>query len=300
MKAAGVAGQAVCGRRRLAGESSRAACGWMATIRRMPRRPRCCCWPPRPDVMVVAAYGLILPAWVLALPDCGCLNVHASLLPRWRGAAPIHRAIEAGDRETGITIMQMDAGLDTGAMLRSGRVAIGPAATTASLHDELAVARRPPDGRDAAAAGRRRVAAGAAAARRGQLCRQDRQGGGGDRLDARGGGRSSGGFAPSIRFLVPARVIGGESCQVVARAGRAGAAGCLARCWLPGLRGCWSPAAKAALRIDELQRPGGRRQSAQAFLQSRPLQAGRRVGLSRQAIAWRSRDRLELGPAGRI
>ena len=90
------------------------------------------------DVMVVAAYGLILPQWVLPLPRLGCLNIHASLLPRWRGAAPIHRAIEAGDAETGITIMQMDAGLDTGDMLLTGRVPIGPTETTASLHDKLA------------------------------------------------------------------------------------------------------------------------------------------------------------------
>lgn len=92
----------------------------------------------RPDVMVVAAYGLILPQWVLDLPRLGCLNIHASLLPRWRGAAPIHRAIEAGDAETGVTIMQMDAGLDTGAMLLAERVAIAPEDTTASLHDKLA------------------------------------------------------------------------------------------------------------------------------------------------------------------
>ncbi len=91
-----------------------------------------------PDVMVVAAYGLILPAWVLALPRLGCLNVHGSLLPRLRGAAPIHRAIEAGDGETGITIMQMDAGLDTGPMLLRGRESIGPRDTTAALHDRLA------------------------------------------------------------------------------------------------------------------------------------------------------------------
>lgn len=91
-----------------------------------------------PDVMVVAAYGLILPAWVLHLPRLGCLNIHASLLPRWRGAAPIHRAIEAGDAETGITIMQMDEGLDTGAMLAVGREAIGPTDTTGRLHDRLA------------------------------------------------------------------------------------------------------------------------------------------------------------------
>ena len=117
------------------------------------------------DVMVVAAYGLILPQWVLdLLSDAGppqgakaplrgsvaraaasvgarkfgCLNIHASLLPRWRGAAPIHRAIEAGDAETGITLMQMDAGLDTGDMLAVERVAIAATDTTGSLHDALA------------------------------------------------------------------------------------------------------------------------------------------------------------------
>ncbi|CAK7060273.1 MAG: Methionyl-tRNA formyltransferase [Saezia sanguinis] len=92
----------------------------------------------QPDVMVVAAYGLILPQWVLELPKFGCLNIHASLLPRWRGAAPIHRAIEAGDAQTGVTIMQMDAGLDTGAMLVCGAVDIKSTDTTATLHDELA------------------------------------------------------------------------------------------------------------------------------------------------------------------
>lgn len=90
------------------------------------------------DVMVVAAYGLILPRWVLDLPRLGCINIHASLLPRWRGAAPIHRAIEAGDSETGITIMQMDEGLDTGPMLLTHRLPISPEDTTASLHDKLA------------------------------------------------------------------------------------------------------------------------------------------------------------------
>ncbi|MBX3660059.1 MAG: methionyl-tRNA formyltransferase [Ramlibacter sp.] len=93
----------------------------------------------RADVMVVAAYGLILPQWVLDAPRLGCLNIHASLLPRWRGAAPIHRAIEAGDAETGVTIMQMDAGLDTGDMLLVERLALAPGETTGSLHDRLAV-----------------------------------------------------------------------------------------------------------------------------------------------------------------
>ncbi len=92
----------------------------------------------RPDVLVVAAYGLILPAWVLELPRLGCLNIHASLLPRWRGAAPIQRAIEAGDAATGITIMQMDAGLDTGAMLLAQSLPITADDTAASLHDKLA------------------------------------------------------------------------------------------------------------------------------------------------------------------
>jgi methionyl-tRNA formyltransferase len=90
------------------------------------------------DVMVVAAYGLILPQWVLDLPRYGCLNIHASLLPRWRGAAPIHRAIEAGDTSTGVTIMQMDAGLDTGDMLLTRSLPIAATDTTASLHDRLA------------------------------------------------------------------------------------------------------------------------------------------------------------------
>ena len=93
----------------------------------------------RPDVLVVAAYGLILPAWVLTLPRLGCLNIHASLLPRWRGAAPIQRAIEAGDLQTGITIMQMDQGLDTGDMLLVESIDIGTQESAAELHDRLSV-----------------------------------------------------------------------------------------------------------------------------------------------------------------
>jgi methionyl-tRNA formyltransferase len=90
------------------------------------------------DVLVVAAYGLILPGWVLGLPRLGGINIHASLLPRWRGAAPIQRAIEAGDAETGITIMQMDVGLDTGDILRRHPLPIAPGDTAASLTDRLA------------------------------------------------------------------------------------------------------------------------------------------------------------------
>ncbi len=91
----------------------------------------------QPDVAVVAAYGLILPQPVLEAPRHGCLNIHASLLPRWRGAAPIHRAIMAGDNETGVCIMQMDEGLDTGPVLICKRTAITPEDTTAALHDRL-------------------------------------------------------------------------------------------------------------------------------------------------------------------
>ncbi|MBX6964759.1 methionyl-tRNA formyltransferase [Alcaligenes faecalis] len=92
----------------------------------------------QPDLMVVAAYGLILPKWTLELPRYGCFNIHASLLPRWRGAAPIQRAIQAGDAATGITIMQMDEGLDTGDMLVRSELAIRDDHSAATLHDDLA------------------------------------------------------------------------------------------------------------------------------------------------------------------
>ncbi|WP_110666412.1 methionyl-tRNA formyltransferase [Salinicola halophilus] len=108
------------------------------------------------DVMVVVAYGLLLPQAVLEIPRLGCLNVHASLLPRWRGAAPIQRAIEVGDTETGITLMQMDAGLDTGASLVTARTPIEADTTGGSLHDTLAAlgGRTLVDGLDALSEGR--------------------------------------------------------------------------------------------------------------------------------------------------
>jgi len=108
------------------------------------------------DAAVVAAYGLILPQPVLDAPRLGCFNIHASLLPRWRGAAPIHRAILEGDAETGVTIMRMEAGLDTGPTLSAERVPIGPRTTTPELHDTLAAlgARLIGPALDAVAAGR--------------------------------------------------------------------------------------------------------------------------------------------------
>lgn len=93
----------------------------------------------KPDAAVVVAYGLLLPKTILAAPRLGCFNVHASLLPRWRGAAPIQRAIMAGDRQSGVTIMRMEDGLDTGPICNKAELAITPEATAQSLHDELAV-----------------------------------------------------------------------------------------------------------------------------------------------------------------
>ena len=92
----------------------------------------------RPDVMIVVAYGLLLPESVLQVPRLGCINIHASLLPRWRGAAPIQRAVEAGDPMTGVTIMRMDAGLDTGPMLLTETTAISERDTAGAVHDRLA------------------------------------------------------------------------------------------------------------------------------------------------------------------
>ena len=109
----------------------------------------------RPDLMVVVAYGLILPRKVLALPRLGCWNVHASLLPRWRGAAPIQRAILAGDAESGVDLMQMEAGLDTGPVLLERRTPIDRADTGGSLHDRLSAL-----GADVLADGLRRAVAG--------------------------------------------------------------------------------------------------------------------------------------------
>lgn len=107
-----------------------------ATLKSESGRADLAAW--QPDVLVVVAYGLILPNEVLALPRLGCVNIHASLLPRWRGAAPIQRAILAGDTESGITIMQMNAGLDTGPILLQRSVPIEPGDTSGSLHDRLA------------------------------------------------------------------------------------------------------------------------------------------------------------------
>ena len=226
----------------------------------------------QPDVLVVAAYGLILPPWVLALPRLGCVNIHASLLPRWRGAAPIHRAIEAGDARTGITIMQMDVGLDTGDMLLIEALDIAADDSTASLQDKLATL------------GGQLIALALDMAARGALvrCAQPTEGVS---------------YAHKID-KAEAPIDWRERATTIERRLRAfdpfpGATGVLdgetVKCWrgvvepgqgVPGEVLCASEygitvaCGEGALRLTELQRAGGKRQSAAQFLQGRPLAAG--------------------------
>lgn len=229
----------------------------------------------RPDVMVVAAYGLILPQWVLDLPRLGCLNIHASLLPRWRGAAPIHRAIEAGDAETGVTIMQMDAGLDTGAMLLAERIAIAPDDTTASLHDKLAAlgGRMIVEALELAACGGLRPvpqpAEGVTYAHKIEKAEA-----------AIDWSQSADAIARRIRAFDPfpgaSALVHGETVKLWrARAvmeGRGSAA--------PGTvvaldgHGVGVACGQGRLEITELQRPGGKRLAAADFLRGFPLAAG--------------------------
>ena len=148
------------------------------------------------DAAVVVAYGLLLPRAILESPRLGCLNVHASLLPRWRGAAPIQRAILAGDRESGITIMQMDQGLDTGPMLLRRAIEIGLEETGASLHDRLAPLGRRADRRGAGRPGGRAPPADPATGRGRHLCRQAHPRGGTARLAGAGRCSSTAGSGP--------------------------------------------------------------------------------------------------------
>ena len=226
----------------------------------------------RPEAMIVAAYGLLLPPAVLAIPARGCLNVHASLLPRWRGAAPIQRAILAGDAETGVTIMQMDAGLDTGAMLLARAVPIGPEDTAGTLHDKLA-------------------------ALGGQLIVEALAGDPAPR--AQDGGQAT--YAPRIEkreavidWRKPAAEI---ERQVRAFDPVPGAQtrldGAVVKIWrarldagsgAPGTVLAASPGGivvacgAQALRVTELQRAGGRRLPAQAFLAGHAVARGARLG----------------------
>ena len=226
------------------------------------------------DVAVVAAYGLILPSPVLAAPRYGCLNIHASLLPRWRGAAPIQRAILAGDAETGITIVQMDQGLDTGAMLRQAALPIGPDDTTETLHDRLAEL-----GAREIVAALRDIAAGTAAARpqpadgvtyAAKLTRED------GRLDwvrpAVELGRHVRAFDPWPGAWFEHK---GERIKVLAAKPVAGAMGA------PGTVVDAVPivaCGEGGLQLLRLQRPGKAPLDAGAFLRGFPLPSGTRLG----------------------
>lgn len=233
-----------------------------------------------PDVMVVAAYGLILPAEVLALPRHGCLNIHASMLPRWRGAAPIHRAIEAGDAQTGITVMQMDEGLDTGAMIAREAVPIADDTTTGALHDTLAAV----GGRMIVQALRQLAADGALPAEpqpEQGVTYAEKIGKDEAKLDLR---RPAVELARQVRAFNPfpgASVQIGDAaikCWQAQPAARAPEHGDAA----PGTvlaadaHGVVIACGEGALRITELQKAGGKRLPAQAFLQGTPLPAGTR------------------------
>ncbi len=237
------------------------------------------------DVMVVAAYGLILPQAVLDMPRYGCLNIHASLLPRWRGAAPIQRAILAGDAETGITIMQMDAGLDTGAMLAKTTMPIRDIDTAASLHDALAEA-----GARAIVAALGNYAAlapdaqdGAQATYAAKLSKEEA------RLDW---SRSALELERAVRAFNPApgawTLLDGAplkiwSARVVAEADvlqpEAHAGSEVSGEVLPAdTEQLVIACGDGALSIRELQPAGSKRMTAAAFLAGRPLAAGTRLG----------------------
>jgi methionyl-tRNA formyltransferase len=225
-----------------------------------------------PDVLVVAAYGLILPHWVLELPRLGCINIHGSLLPRWRGAAPIHRAVEAGDAQTGITIMQMDAGLDTGDMLLVEALAIAATDSTASLHDRLA------------ALGGRLIVEALELAACGGLQRTPQPAQGAsyahkvDKAEA------------AIDWREPANVIERRLRAFDPFPGASATLGeTMLKCWrgrvvagsgapgsvlAVGAEGITVACGQGALQLTELQRPGGKRLAARALLQGLPVAVG--------------------------
>ncbi|PWB51062.1 MAG: methionyl-tRNA formyltransferase [Nitrosomonadales bacterium] len=226
------------------------------------------------DAMIVAAYGLILPREVLAIPRLGCLNIHASLLPRWRGAAPIQRAILAGDSETGITIMQMDAGLDTGPMLSRFPLAVGDRETAQTLHDKLAAL-----GAEAIVSTLERLRketlpgqiqddsqATYAAKLSKAEARLDW------RLPARELERAVRAYNP---FPVAQGAFKGEVWRIWQAAAReeSGPAGEILRADRDGLLvGC----GQGALLLQEVQKAGGKRLSAAQFLQGNPVTVGER------------------------
>jgi methionyl-tRNA formyltransferase len=227
----------------------------------------------RPDVLVVAAYGLLLPRALLDAGRYGAVNVHASLLPRWRGAAPIQRALLAGDAETGISIMQMDAGLDTGPVLTQKRIPIGPDDDAGTLHDKLAAL-----GADAIAATLDDIGAGRARALpqpENGVTYAVKVGKRDSHLDW---SRPAAELERAVRAFRPAPgafgVLGSEQVKIwrARVADGQGMPGTVLQAHRELLVAC----GEAALAVSELQRAGGRRLSAAEFLRGYPIAAGAR------------------------
>lgn len=223
-----------------------------------------------PDVMVVVAYGLILPKAVLAIPRLGCLNVHASLLPRWRGAAPIQRAIEAGDAETGVGLMQMEAGLDTGPVLLEKRIPIAVDDTAGTLHDRLSAlgAEVLGDGLTLLRAGMRPAARPQPAAGVTYAHKLDKAEA---RLDWT---QPAAVLARRVRAFHPWPVaeadLGGERIRIHAATVLPGAAGATPGVLVAaGRDGLDVATGDGVLRILRLQRPGGRPVDARDYLNAR-------------------------------
>lgn len=228
----------------------------------------------RPEALVVAAYGLMLPPVLLTLPARGCINVHASLLPRWRGAAPIQRALLAGDAETGVTIMQMDQNLDTGPMLQQRAIPIAPKDTAGTLHDKLAALGAQLLVEVLAANPLPRAQDAAVATYAPRIVKREAE------IDWH---KSAAEIERQVRAFDP--VPGAQTrhedaalkiWSACAEAGTSATPGAVSAA---GADGIVVACGKDALRIGELQRAGGKRLSAQAFLSGYKLARGARFGL---------------------
>ena len=227
------------------------------------------------EAMVVVAYGLILPAAVLAIPRLGCFNIHGSLLPRWRGAAPIQRALLAGDTETGITIIQMDAGLDTGAMLLRVPLPIAGDDTAQTLHDKLAAlgARAIVEALDGVARGALVAEAqdDALATYAAKLSKAEA------RLDWTKGANE---LARAVRAYNPFPVaqtgFGGEVWRIWRAEPVAAADGAPGEIVAADRDGILVACGEGGLRLTEIQKAGGKRLPAASFLQGNPVHAGQR------------------------
>lgn len=224
------------------------------------------------DVMVVAAYGLLLPQAVLTIPRLGCLNIHASLLPRWRGAAPIQRALLAGDRETGISIMQMDAGLDTGGVLLESSLAIDDEDIAQTLHDKLAAlgANLIVEALDKVARGELQAQAQneAEATYAAKLTKTEA------RLDWH---KSADELARAVRaynpFPIAQMVVKGETIRIWKAIPEYTAHGQPGEILSADKLGIQVACGQGALRLQEVQKAGGKRLSAEQFLLGNPLHA---------------------------